>query len=128
MSNLCSETLLTFNFPEWSPLDFSVSSPLFPQFYIIRFYSFHPTLAFNYEFHTLLHFTIFLTACRRSKQCLFIPVGTQNKSYDKITEKSQSNRWSFLLSKQPCFSERRSWTVFRYFQAVFNISMSSTLS
>ena len=45
--------------------------------YIIKSYNFDPTSAFNYEFHTLSYPTIFLTACRRSKECLSIPVGTQ---------------------------------------------------
>ena len=47
------------------------------QLYIIKSNNFHPTSAFNYEFHTLSHPTIFLTALRRSKECLSIPAGTQ---------------------------------------------------
>ena len=42
----------------------------------IKSYKFHPTSAFNYEFHTLSHPTIFLTARGRSKEFLSIPAGT----------------------------------------------------
>ena len=69
----------------WKPADISfpwmmtasMVSHFLLQIYIIKSYNFHPTSAFKYQFHTLSHSTIFLTACRRSKECLSIPAGTQ---------------------------------------------------
>ena len=49
------------------------------QLYIIKSYSFHPTSAFNYKFHTLPYPTIFLTAPGRSKEFLSISAGMQEK-------------------------------------------------
>ena len=71
----------------WNPTDISFTrmittsklSHFLLQLYIMKSYNFHPTSAFNYEFHTLTHthLTIFLTAQRRSKKCLSIPLGMQ---------------------------------------------------
>ena len=71
----------------WKPADTSFHwtittskiSRFLLQRYIIESYNFHPTSAFDYEFHTLSHPTIFLTARRWSKECLH-PSGHARKS------------------------------------------------
>ena len=56
-----------------------------------------------------------LTKKGRKYQAEFV---LEKKTKAMIAEKGQSNRRSSLLSNQPCCSETRTWTVFRYFQTV----------